>query len=57
MEKRCMICDDLIEEDYGKLNGTILKVRDENNNTSFIPVCSYCQKEENWIEKAKIRGA
>jgi hypothetical protein len=52
-----MICDEAIEEDYGKLRGTLLKVRDENNQTSFIPVCNQCQKEDKWIEIAKIKGA
>ena len=28
MEKRCMICDEVIDEDYGKLRGTLLKVRE-----------------------------
>lgn len=52
-----MICNECIEEDYGKLNGTLLKVRDENNQASYIPVCSHCQKQDKWIENAKIRGA
>ena len=51
-----MICNEMIEEDCGKLNGTMLKVKDENNNCSLIHVCSYCQKDKNWIEKAKIKG-
>ncbi|MBS3076032.1 hypothetical protein J4429_06280 [Candidatus Pacearchaeota archaeon] len=57
MEKRCMICDEVIDEDYGKLRGTLLKVRDENHQNYFIPVCNQCQKQENWIEKAKVKGA
>ena len=51
-----MICEELIDEEYGKLDGTILKVKDENNNSSFIHVCSDCQKNDKWIEKAKVKG-
>lgn len=52
MAEKCVICDKNIEEEFGKLQGTILKVK-ENNKNKFIYVCSRCQKEENWIEKLK----
>ncbi|MDD5193499.1 MAG: hypothetical protein PHF67_02835 [Candidatus Nanoarchaeia archaeon] len=56
MEKRCMICNEIIEEDFGKLKGTLLKARDENHRNYLIPVCNQCQKGDNWIEKAKVKG-
>jgi len=56
MVKKCAVCGSEIEEEYGKLKGTILKVL-ENNKNKFIYVCSQCQKQENWIEKAKIKDA
>jgi len=56
MAQKCILCDEKIEEEYGKLKGTIVKVKDENNKNQFIHVCSDCQKEDNWIEKAKVKG-
>ncbi len=56
MAKECVICDKNIEEEYGKLKGTVIKVK-ENNKNRLIYVCSGCQKQENWIEKAKIKSA
>ena len=53
MAKKCVICESGIEEEYGKLQGTIVKVKDENNQNNFIHVCSGCQKEEDWVEKAR----
>jgi hypothetical protein len=57
MPKNCIICNETIEEDFGKLKGTILRVRDETNQSQFLHVCSGCQKQDNWIEKAKVKGA
>ncbi len=57
MTKKCAICSEKIEEEYGKLKGTIIKVKDENKKNEFIYVCSYCQKKENWIEQAKVKSA
>ncbi len=56
MAKKCIICDEEIEEEHGKLQGTIVKVKEDNKN-NFIYACSDCQKQENWIEKAKIKSA
>lgn len=57
MPKKCEICSSPIEEEYNKLKGTMLKMV-ENKKTSWIYVCSDCQKnEKNWIEKAKVKGA
>ena len=55
MRYKCIICTEKIEERIGKLKGTIVRVI-ENKQNKFIPVCSNCQKKDNWIEKAKIRG-
>jgi len=56
MAKKCIICQEKIEEEYGKLKGTIIKVKEEDKN-KFIHVCSNCQKQKDWIEKAKIKSA
>lgn len=56
MAKKCVICSEKVEEEYEKLLGTLLKVKNENNKNDFIYVCSGCQKESDWIEKAKIKG-
>lgn len=57
MSKNCAICNEKIEEDYGKVKGTMLRVRDENKKNQLIYVCSVCQKHEGWIEKAKVNAA
>lgn len=56
MAKKCVLCNNRIAEEHGKLEGTIVKVRDESNKNQFIYVCSDCQKEKGWIEKAKIKS-
>ncbi len=58
MAKKCELCGESIEEEFGKLDGTILRVVNENKRAQFIYVCSACQqKGPDWIEKAKIKGA
>ena len=54
--KKCVICNNKIEENYNKLKGAILKATDEKKRNQFIYVCSWCQKTPDWIEKAKIKG-
>lgn len=56
MSKKCVICNEIIYENYGKLKGTLIKVLDENKKKDFFYVCSDCQKKEGWIEKAKIKA-
>jgi hypothetical protein len=56
MAKKCVTCNKSIEEEYGKLQGTTVKVK-ENNKNKLIHICSDCQKEEGWIKKAKIKSA
>jgi len=57
MAERCVNCKEFISEEYGKLKGTVIKVVDENKRKAYIHVCSDCQKQDSWIEKAKIKGA
>ena len=57
MAKKCVICGEKIEEEYGKLKGTMLRVKNEEGKREFIYVCSSCQKLEDWIERAKVKGA
>jgi len=57
MSKNCAICRENIKEDNGKLKGTIVRVKDEENKSQFIHVCSGCQKQNKWIERAKIKSA
>jgi hypothetical protein len=57
MKKECAICNENIFEEFGKLKGTMLKVLDLNKKAEFIFVCPDCQKQDKWIEKAKIKGA
>ncbi len=54
--KKCCICDSEIIEENGKLLGTMLKVV-EDKKKSWIYACSSCQKDEKWIEKAKVKSA
>ncbi len=56
MPKKCVICNSNIEDDFGKLKGTLLKVIEGGKNM-FLFVCSDCQKLPNYVEKAKIKGA
>ena len=51
------MCKIKFHDDNGKLNGTLIKVKNENNEEQRIYVCSQCQNQDNWIEKAKIKGA
>lgn len=57
MVKKCVICKDKIQEEYGKLKGTLIKARNEFGVNAFIHICSGCQREEGWYEKAMVRGA
>jgi len=57
MVNKCVLCDEKLEEENGKLKGTIVKATDENKRNQFIYVCSGCQKKDDWINEAKIKGA
>jgi uncharacterized protein with PIN domain len=56
VKNKCVICNDEIEDVYGKLKGTIVKVKNEKKESELIYVCSNCQKKDNWIEDAKVKG-
>ncbi len=46
MAKNCEVCGEKIEEDeFGKLKGTIVKVKKEGRN-EFRYLCSDCQRKE-----------
>jgi len=57
MEKRCACCNKDIKEADGKLQGTLINVRDESGRRQFIYVCSECEKDKDYIERAVVRGA
>jgi len=57
MSKKCVICEESIFEEFGKLIGTLIKSKNEKGSAYFIPVCSDCQKTKDWINTAKIKGA
>ena len=48
MAHKCKICKIDIEEEYGKLKGTMLKMV-ENKKARWVYVCSKCQKDPKWI--------
>ena len=56
MAEKCAICDAKIEEEYGKLKGTMLKVV-EDKKKKWIYVCSQSQKDPKYIETAKVKAA
>jgi hypothetical protein len=55
--KKCASCNKNIREDSGKLEGSIVKVKDENGKIVFVYACSDCMKDKDWIERAVIRAA
>ena len=56
MSKKCVICNAVIEEEFDKLKGMMLRMI-ENKKARYVFVCSDCQKDSRHIEKAKVRGA
>jgi hypothetical protein len=56
MVEKCVICSSVVEENFGKLKGTMIKVKDEKSKLQLIYVCSDCQKKDDWINTAKIKG-
>ena len=55
--KKCANCGKKIQEKFGKLKGTLIKVKNEKGKKQRIYVCSDCEKQKNYIEKAIIREA
>ena len=56
MTKKCAVCDKNILEKSGKLQGTMVKVKEGNKN-HLIHVCSECEKQGDWLERAVIKSA
>ena len=56
MVKKCACCNGKVEEEFGKLKGSLVKVMNEEGKKQIIYVCSDCEKEKNWIEKAVVRA-
>ena len=47
MTKKCELCNEKIEEDeMGKINGTIVKIKNSDNKNDFKYVCNDCQKNK-----------
>ena len=57
MVKRCASCSKKMDEDSGKLKGALIKIKDAEGKKGFVYVCSDCEKEKNWIERAVVRAA
>ena len=57
MSEKCCICKKDVQEENNKLNGTVLKVKTSKGNREFVYVCSDCQKDKDWIEKANVKSA
>jgi len=57
MDKKCILCNEKIKVENGKLKGTIIKAKNVKGINEFIHVCSHCQKKDNWLEDAKVKGA
>ncbi|MFA7707713.1 MAG: hypothetical protein WCX73_02080 [Candidatus Pacearchaeota archaeon] len=57
MEKRCAVCKKKINEEEGKLKGTLIKVKDEFGKRQFVYVCSECEKKQDYIERAVVKAA
>jgi hypothetical protein len=51
--KKCVICSQDLNEEYGKLKGTIIKAKNEKNKNEFTYLCSNCQKDKENIKKIK----
>jgi len=56
MGEKCILCGDGVEENFGKLKGTMIKASNELGVNQFIHVCSGCQRIDNWYEEALIKG-
>jgi hypothetical protein len=57
MIKRCAVCNSDIKGEDGKLQGTLINVKDEKGKKQFVYVCSECEKDKDYIEKAVVRAA
>ena len=57
MGEMCILCEEGIDSNYGKLMGTVIKAKNELGVNQFIHVCNSCQKVNGWYESALIKGA
>jgi hypothetical protein len=57
MNEKCILCEEGIEENYGKLLGTVIRSKNELGINELIHVCNGCQKINGWHEAAAIKGA
>jgi len=57
MAKKCILCNDKIKEEHGKLKGTFVKAKNSKSVNEFTHVCSNCQKKDNWRDDALVKGA
>jgi len=56
MVEKCVLCNEKIEDNHGKIYGTIVKAKNVRGVNEMIYVCSECQKKDDWINNAKIKG-
>jgi len=57
MAKKCILCNEKINEEYGKLKGTLIKAKNEKGVNEITHVCSHCQKKDDWRDNALVKGA
>ena len=57
MSKNCAICEEEMVEESGKLNGTMIRVKNETGKNQGVYVCSECMKTPDYIEVAVIKAA
>jgi len=57
MEKRCAVCNEELKGEDEKLQGTLINVKDEKGKRQFVYVCSECEKDKDYIERAVVRAA
>ena len=47
MSNKCEICKEkIVEDEMGKIIGTVIKVKNEDNRNELKYVCKECQKSE-----------
>ena len=56
MVEKCVMCEEKIIEEFGKLIGTIVNVKDEKGKRQLLYVFSSCMKKYDWVKIAKIKG-
>ena len=56
MSEKCVLCEEGIDENYGKLKGTTIRSKNEVGVNELIHVCTGCQKLDGWYDEALIRG-